>query len=99
MTSSDQRSSSSAGPTDLQWWIRDRRGNVVLAQPPNAAIAVWLVATVGSWLVDGSRHEALTRVGEGALAVWALDEIVRGASPVRRLMGALVLPIVVSRVL
>lgn len=99
MTPSHPSTSSPVGPTDLQWWIRDRDGRVVVAQPPNAAIAVWLAATVGSWLAHGSRHEILSRVAEGALAVWALDEIVRGASPVRRLMGAVVLPIVLSRVL
>jgi GH15 family glucan-1,4-alpha-glucosidase len=85
----------------LQWWIRDRRGRVVLAQPPNAALAVWLLTTAASWtgLVDGDRQAVLTRVGQGALAVWALDEITRGASPVRRLMGALVLPVMVWRIL
>jgi hypothetical protein len=33
--------------------------------------------------VDGVRH--------GALLVWALDEVVRGANPFRRLPGAVVL--------
>lgn len=33
--------------------------------------------------VDGVRH--------GALLVWALDELVRGLSPFRRLLGAVVL--------
>ena len=30
-------------------------------------------------------------IGKGALVVWALDELVRGASPVRRILGAVVL--------
>ena len=38
-----------------------------------------------------SRGQTLTGVGHGALVVWALDELVRGASPVRRLLGAVVL--------
>ena len=85
----------------LQWWIRDRHGRIVVAQPPNATIAVWLVANVVSWagLVDSDRQDVLTRVGQGALAAWALDEIARGASPVRRLMGAVVLPVMVWRIL
>ena len=85
----------------LQWWIRDRRGRVVLAQPPNAALAAWLLTTATSWLglVDDHRQAVLTRVGQGALAAWALDEIVRGTTPARRLLGAVVQPFVVWRVL
>jgi hypothetical protein len=85
----------------LQWWIRDRRGRLVLAQPPNAAIVVWLAASAARWtgLADERHQDALTRVGQGALVVWALDELARGASPARRLMGAVVLPVVVWRVL
>jgi hypothetical protein len=84
----------------LQWWIRDRHGRVVVAQPPNAALAVWLLTTATSWtgLVDDHQQAVLTRVGQGALAVWALDEIIRGASPLRRLIGAVVLPVVVWRI-
>lgn len=33
--------------------------------------------------VDGIRH--------GALLVWALDEVVRGTSPFRRTLGAMIL--------
>jgi hypothetical protein len=85
----------------LQWWIRDRRGRVVVAQPPNPALAVWLLANAASWtgLADHDSQAVLTRVGQGALAVWALDELTRGASPLRRLMGAVVLPVVVWRIL
>jgi hypothetical protein len=35
--------------------------------------------------VDGVRH--------GALLVWALDEAVRGASPFRRTLGAVILAV------
>ena len=69
-----------------------------MAQPPNAALAVWLLTTAASWASLGDKA-VLTRVGQGALAVWALDEIIRGASPVRRLMGAVVLPAVAWRIL
>jgi hypothetical protein len=77
----------------LDWWIRDREGRVVLAQPPNPALSVWLVCVVVGWtgLLDGDRATTLSRVGQGALVAWALDEVVRGASPARRLIGAVVL--------
>ena len=101
MSSTTQDQARTARFPSLQWWIRDRRGRVVIAQPPNATIAVWLLANAVSWagLVDSDRQDVLTRVGQGALAAWALDEIARGASPVRRLMGAVVLPVMVWRIL
>ncbi len=76
-----------------RWWITDRRGRVVVAQPPNPALAVWLVSIVVGWtgLLDGPREDTLRLVGSGALVVWALDELVRGSSPFRRLLGAVVL--------
>jgi len=65
----------------------------VLAQWPNPALAVWLVAVVVGWtgVLDETRSATLAGVGRGALVVWALDELVRGASPFRRLLGAVVL--------
>ena len=66
--------------------------SLTLWQLPNPALWVWLVALVLGRLdlsaahateVDGIRH--------GALLVWALDEVVRGSSPFRRTLGAVIL--------
>jgi len=83
----------------LQWWIRDRDGQVVLAQAPNAAITVWLASVVIGWtgVLDDHRDAILGRVGQGALVAWSLDELLRGASPARRLLGAVVLAVMVVR--
>lgn len=96
--------SSSSSPSarrvlSLDWWIRDREGRVVLAQPPNPALAVWLVSVVIGWtgLLVGDRATTLRLVGQGALVAWALDELVRGASPARRLIGAVVLAAMLVR--
>jgi hypothetical protein len=35
----------------------------------------------------------LVWLGRGALVVWSLDELLRGANPFRRLMGAAVLTV------
>lgn len=66
---------------------------MTLAQWPNPALAVWLVAVFVSWtgMLGAARSATLAGVGRGALVVWALDELVRGASPFRRLLGAVVL--------
>jgi hypothetical protein len=77
----------------LQWWIRDDHDRVVLAQAPNAAIIVWFLALIVRWtsVLDDQRTEVVKGIGRGALVVWGLDELVRGASPARRLLGGLVL--------
>jgi len=83
----------------LQWWISDRDGHVVLVQAPNAAIMVWLASVVVGWtgVLDDHRDAILGRVGQGALVAWSLDELLRGASPARRLLGAVVLAVMVVR--
>ena len=77
----------------LQWWVRDREGNVVVAQPPNPPILVWLASAVLDWagVVHGHRDAVVTHIGQGALVAWSLDELVRGASPARRAVGGAVL--------
>jgi len=84
-----------AGPTaSFDWWFRNRStGAVTVAQAPNPPLIVWLVAT-GAGLVfrpEGNVKTALQVVGSAALAIWAVDEIVRGVNPFRRVLGATVL--------
>lgn len=76
----------------FSWWFRDSDGRLTLAQLPNPALWVWLVA-VGVGLLDLSDTNATTVAGirHGALIVWSLDELARGASPFRRVLGAVVL--------
>ena len=59
---------------------------------PNPALCVWAAAVVlGRFPLSESHATAVDGVRRGALLVWALDELVRGASPFRRLLGATVL--------
>jgi hypothetical protein len=76
------------------WWLTDRStGRWVAGQPPNPALVVAVGATVVrvSSLLPPSTDEAVRWVGTGAWVVWGLDELLRGASPFRRLLGVLVL--------
>ena len=96
MTPPSSNDESSRSPTrvfSLDWWVRDQNGGLTLAQWPNPALAVWLVAVVVAWtgVLGAARTATLGGVGRGALVVWALDELLRGVSPVRRLLGAVVL--------
>jgi hypothetical protein len=78
----------------LGWWLRDSQGRVVVAQWPNAALWVWIAAELLTWAGALASHRvALTGVGRGALIVWALEELVRGVNPFRRLLGAVVLTV------
>ena len=92
-TSPNEGSPARATFPSLQWWLRDREGKVVLAQPPNPPILVWLASVVVGWtdLVHGDRAVIVTRIGQGALVAWSFDELVRGASPARRVLGGIVL--------
>jgi hypothetical protein len=66
---------------------------------PNAALAVWLVTVIVGWTGTFDRAATLTAIGQGALIVWALDEVLRGGSPVRRVLGFGVLVFELSSVL
>ena len=75
------------------WWVSDREGRLAIVFFPNPALAVWMLCLVVGWtdVLDAGRSETVAAIGKGALIVWALDELVRGASPVRRILGAVVL--------
>lgn len=77
----------------LRWWISDRQGRPALVAWPNPALLVWLVTVIVGWtgVLETDRAATLKTIGQGALVVWALDELVRGASPVRRILGGIVL--------
>ena len=78
----------------VDWALRDRRtGRIVVAQWPNAALVVWIVASATRALLDpaGRWRTAVDVVAALALTWWSLDEIVRGVNPWRRLLGAIVL--------
>jgi hypothetical protein len=77
----------------VDWALRDRRtGRIVVAQWPNAALVVWMAASVLRALSDpdGAWGLALRVVATVALSWWAVDEVVRGVNPWRRLLGAVV---------
>jgi hypothetical protein len=84
----------------VDWLFRNRlTGEVTIAQWPNAPLLVFL----GAWALDqildpsGWFGSALGIVATGALAVWALDELLRGVNPWRRLLGFGVLCLLAMR--
>ena len=75
----------------LDTFFRDTSGRLAVVHPPNPALWVWIAATALRWSPYDSRDVELRWIGSGALIVWSLDELVRGASPFRRVLGAVVL--------
>jgi hypothetical protein len=90
-------SSTTIDPTSARlgsgsWWFRSSDGHLTLWQLPNPALCVWMVTVVLGWFELSARHAAVVNgLRHGALLVWALDEVVRGASPFRRTLGAVIL--------
>lgn len=78
----------------VDWLFRDRTtGRITIAQFPNAALGVFLLASVLRLLLDpdGPAGTALNVLATGGLVWWAVDELVRGVNPWRRLLGGAVL--------
>jgi hypothetical protein len=72
-------------------------GDVVVFQPPNAPLWVFLAATAVRLLFQphGTVGTAVSILGTVSLVVWAGWEVARGDSPFRRAVGVLVLLAVV----
>ncbi len=85
----------------LLWCFRNREtGAITVAQTPNLALSIFLVATAILWLAHptGAILTMAKVVAAGSLIVWALDEVVRGVNPWRRFLGVAVLIYVASTI-
>ncbi len=81
----------------FDWFFRDRRtGTITIAQFPNAALWIFIAVVVVRRVAnpDGAIGIALDVIGTVAIGWWAVDEIVRGVNPWRRVLGAAVLSVV-----
>lgn len=82
----------------FDWLFRDREtGKIVIAQLPNAPLAIFLVAAAIRAVLHphGAVGTAVSIVASLALLWWSVDEIVRGVNPFRRILGAVVLVVIV----
>lgn len=72
--------------------VRFRRRTSDCVASADPALRVWLAAVALGWFDLSATHATeVSGIRHGALIVWALDEVVRGASPFRRVLGAVVL--------
>ncbi|HVN52208.1 MAG TPA: hypothetical protein VMT43_12275 [Acidimicrobiales bacterium] len=82
----------------FEWLFRNREtGRITIAQFPNVALWVFLATVAVRWFVGaGWAHLVLDVLALAALAWWAIDEVVRGVNPWRRILGVGGCAVVVS---
>ena len=84
----------------VDWLFRNRQtGQITIAQLPNVPLAVFLTAATVRSLSDpsGWPGTALRATATTALVWWAVDELLRGVNPWRRLLGGAVLAAQLAR--
>lgn len=79
-----------SGRARVDWWFRNREtGRITVGQSPNLSIAIFAATTaLGVSVPRGPVRAATAEVAVWVLAWWAIDEVVRGVNPYRRLLGA-----------
>jgi hypothetical protein len=78
----------------IDWMFRSRTtGRITIAQIPNLSLALFLATSIATWLLEpaGAVNTGLLAVRICALIWWAVDELVRGVNPWRRILGGGVL--------
>jgi hypothetical protein len=76
--------------SSLDWFFRDRRtGRILVAHFPNLPILLWFGTVIARQLtVQGTTLDTLLEwAGSFTLGWWAIDEVVRGVNPWRRVLG------------
>ncbi|MCY7383975.1 MAG: hypothetical protein LH628_15595 [Microcoleus sp. CAN_BIN18] len=72
--------------------FRDSEGNIVIAQPPNLPLIIWIVASLFKLIVTtGKINLGLDLVAFGTLFTWAWEELFQGVNYFRRALGLIVL--------
>ncbi len=74
----------------LDWVFRNRRtGAITIAQLPNVPLWIFLVTIVLRRFVTvtGTPRTLADAVAVASLGWWAVDEVLRGVNPFRRVLG------------
>jgi hypothetical protein len=81
--------------------FRDSEGQIVIAQPPNLPLIVWIVASLLTFVVTtGKINLGLDLVAFGSLFTWAWEELFQGVNYFRRALGLIALvALIASKIL
>ena len=83
----------------FRWLFEDRRtGKIVIGQTPNLPLILFVCAFAAEAALKPRGLGGLLLRGAkvSSLSYWALDELVRGVNPFRRIGGAAVLAYVIA---
>ncbi len=73
-------------------FFRDGNGNIVIGQPPNPPLIIWLAASLLKLAFKtGQVNLGLDILATGSLSVWAILELFQGVNYFRRTLGLIVL--------
>lgn len=68
--------------------FRDKNGEIVIAQPPNLALSIWIGASLLQFVLTMEPiHQGLEIVSLVSLVTWALQEAFSGVNYFRRGLG------------
>lgn len=71
--------------------FRDENGEIVIAQPPNLTLSVWMGASLLQFVFTSEPvHQGLETIAFISLLTWALQESFEGVNYFRRLLGLVV---------
>jgi hypothetical protein len=77
--------------------FRDSNGEIVIAQPPNPPLIVWLAASLLQLVfTTGEINRGLDAIAFGSLFTWAWLELFQGVNYFRRALGLVVLVTVIA---
>jgi hypothetical protein len=83
----------------IDWLFRDRKtGKITVWQWPNVPLCIFIVAALIRRFagLDGGWQNAVSVVATVALLWWAVDELLRGVNPARRILGGAVLAVTIG---
>jgi hypothetical protein len=73
-------------------FFRDSNGEIVISEPPNLPLIIWLAASLLKLIYKaGQINVGLDILAAGSLFVWAMLELFQGVNYFRRTLGLIVL--------
>jgi hypothetical protein len=76
-------------------FFQNSDGDVVIIQPPNLLLSVWLVLSITNALFLHDKPAAIPILATATLFAWTYNELRAGDSPFRRVLGAVVLVMII----
>lgn len=71
--------------------FRDKNGEIVIAQPPNLTLSVWIGASLLQFVfTDQPIHQGLEVISLVSILIWAFQELFAGVNYFRRVLGLVV---------